>query len=98
VRHYRALKAAVDQTADDFGRLDIVIANAGIVSFGPMVDMAEETWQDMLDINLTGVWHSRKAAILRVSDGGSIVIASSGASLVSRTSVITSARSMALLV
>jgi NAD(P)-dependent dehydrogenase (short-subunit alcohol dehydrogenase family) len=65
------------------GRLDIVAANAGICTFGPLADLPEQTWQDMLDVNLTGVWHAAKAAIphLRAAGGGSIVLTSSTAGL-----------------
>jgi (+)-trans-carveol dehydrogenase len=81
VRDYEALNAAVDDGVARLGRLDIVSANAGIVSFGRAEEMPEETWRDMLDVNLTGVWHTVKAAIphLRATGGGSIVITSSGA-------------------
>ena len=44
--------------------------------------MPEQTWQDMIDINLTGVLHTCKAAIPHLSDGGSIVLTSSTAGLV----------------
>jgi SDR family mycofactocin-dependent oxidoreductase len=81
VRDYPALKAAVDHGVDELGHLDIVIANAGIVSFGAMVDLTEESWRDMIDVNLTGAWHTCKAAIPRLSDGGAIVITSSVAGL-----------------
>jgi len=81
VRDYDGLKAALDQGVAELGRLDIVCANAGIVSFGETADMPEQTWQDMIDINLTGVWHTCKAAIPHLSDGGSIVLTSSTAGL-----------------
>jgi (+)-trans-carveol dehydrogenase len=83
VRDYDALKAALDDAVARLGRLDIVSANAGIVSFGRAEDLTEQTWQDMMDVNLTGVWHTAKAAIphLRAAGGGSIVITSSGAGL-----------------
>jgi SDR family mycofactocin-dependent oxidoreductase len=83
VRDYDALKAVLDDGVARLGRLDIVSANAGIVSFGRAEDLTEQTWQDMLDVNLTGVWHTAKAAIphLRAAGGGSIVITSSGAGL-----------------
>jgi (+)-trans-carveol dehydrogenase len=83
VRDYDALKAALDDGVARLGRLDIVSANAGIVSFGRAEDLTEQTWQDMIDVNLTGVWHTAKAAIphLRAAGGGSIVITSSGAGL-----------------
>jgi (+)-trans-carveol dehydrogenase len=80
VRDYYALKAALD---DGVGRLDIVVANAGIVSIGTVEELPEQTWRDMIDVNLTGAWHTVKAAIphLRAAGAGSIVITSSGAGL-----------------
>ena len=83
VRDYDALKALLDDGVAQLGRLDIVTANAGIVSFGTLDDLPEQTWQDMIDVNLTGVWHTAKAAIphLRAAGGGSIVITSSVAGL-----------------
>jgi (+)-trans-carveol dehydrogenase len=81
VRDYEALKAAVDEGVAQLGRLDIVIANAGIVSFAPTADLAEQSWQDVIDVNLTGVWHTAKATIphLRAAGGGSMILTSSGA-------------------
>jgi (+)-trans-carveol dehydrogenase len=81
VRDYDALRAALDQGVEALGRLDIVSANAGIVSFSPSAEMPEQVWQDMIDINLTGVWHTCKAAIPHLSDGGAIVLTSSTAGL-----------------
>ena len=64
VRDYGALKAALDDGVAELGRLDIVSANAGIGSSPHTAqDLAEQTWQDMIDVNLTGVWHTAKAAI-----------------------------------
>ena len=65
VRDYGALKAALDDGVAQLGRLDIVSANAGIFSFGTLNELPEQTWQDMIDVNLTGVWHAAKAAILQ---------------------------------
>ena len=83
VRDYDALKAALDDGVAQLGRLDIVSANAGIVSFGRAEELPEQTWQDVMDVNLTGVWHTVKAAVphLRAAGGGAIVITSSGAGL-----------------
>jgi SDR family mycofactocin-dependent oxidoreductase len=83
VRDYDALKAALDDGVGRLGRLDIVAANAGIYSLGRAEELTEQTWRDVLDVNLTGVWHTAKAAIphLRAAGGGSIVITSSLAGL-----------------
>src|ERR1700753_64033 len=84
VRDYSAVKAAVDDGVAQLGRLDIVAANAGIFSFGRAEDLEEQTWQDMIDVNLTGVWHAAKAAIPHLKaggQGGSIVLTSSAAGL-----------------
>jgi (+)-trans-carveol dehydrogenase len=84
VRDYDALKKALDDGVAQLGRLDIVSANAGIASFGRAEELSEQTWQDMIDINLTGVWHAAKAAIPHLiagGRGGSIVLTSSAAGL-----------------
>jgi SDR family mycofactocin-dependent oxidoreductase len=83
VRDYGALKAALDDGVAQLGRLDIVSANAGIFSFGTLEELDDTTWQDMIDVNLTGVWHTAKAAIphLRAAGGGSIILTSSTAGL-----------------
>lgn len=84
VRDYDALKQALDEGVAELGRLDIVCANAGIASYGVAHELSEETWQDMIDINLTGVWRTCKAATQHLIDGGnggSIIITSSLAGL-----------------
>jgi (+)-trans-carveol dehydrogenase len=83
VRDFDALASAVADGVAQLGKLDIVSANAGIASYGPSEELSEDTWRDMLDVNLTGVWHAAKAAIphLRAAGGGSIVLTSSTAGL-----------------
>jgi (+)-trans-carveol dehydrogenase len=84
VRDYDALKEALDDGVAQLGRLDIVSANAGIVSYDQAADLAEQTWQDVIDVDLTGEWHAAKAAIphLRAGGrGGSIILTSSDAGL-----------------
>jgi len=83
VRDYAAVKAALDDGVAQLGRLDIVSANAGILSFGTAADLEDQVWQDVLDVCLTGVWHAAKAAIphLRAAGGGSIILTSSAAAL-----------------
>jgi SDR family mycofactocin-dependent oxidoreductase len=83
VRDYASLKSALDDGVAQLGRLDIVSANAGIFSTAPTAELTEEEWGQMIDINLSGVWRTCKAAIphLIANNGGSIIITSSGAGL-----------------
>jgi SDR family mycofactocin-dependent oxidoreductase len=84
VRDYDALKQALDDGVAQLGRLDVVSANAGIVSYGRAEELAEQTWQDVIDTDLAGEWHAAKAAIphLRAGGrGGSIILTSSDAGL-----------------
>lgn len=84
VRDQGALDAAVAAGLEQFGGIDIVVANAGIASFAPAHEMAEDVWQDMIDINLTGAWHTVKATVpsmISRGEGGSIVLVSSVAGL-----------------
>jgi SDR family mycofactocin-dependent oxidoreductase len=81
VRDYDALKALVDSGVEQLGRLDIIVANAGVGTDGRKLHkIRENVWQDMIDINLSGVWHTVKAGvphILSGGRGGSIVLTSS---------------------
>jgi len=84
VRDYEALKAVVDEGTAELGRLDIVVANAGMWSYGLIEETTEVAWQEIIDICLTGVWHTVKASIPHIKaagNGGSIIITSSAAGL-----------------
>jgi SDR family mycofactocin-dependent oxidoreductase len=81
VRDQQALKTALAAGIDELGRLDIVVANAGIA---PM-QSGPEGWQDVIDVNLTGVYHTVEVAIpmlIEQGDGGAIVLTSSVAGLI----------------
>lgn len=85
-RDLPALRQAVTRTMEEMGRLDIVLANAGVTSWiGDESDeTAERVWQDVLDIDLTGTWHTLRATtptMMLAGNGGSIVITSSTAGL-----------------
>jgi (+)-trans-carveol dehydrogenase len=81
VRDYEALKAAVDAGVEQLGRLDIIVANAGIGNGGQTLDKTSETdWTAMIDINLGGVWKTVKAGVPHILEGGrggSIILTSS---------------------
>ena len=84
VRDFATVKKALDEGVAQLGRLDIVSANAGILSFGSADELTEQAWRDMIDTNLTGVWHTAKAGIghlIAGGRGGSIVLTSSAAGL-----------------
>jgi SDR family mycofactocin-dependent oxidoreductase len=80
VRERASLSSALQAGLDEFGRLDIVVANAGIA---PM-QSGDDGWRDVIDVNLTGVYNTIKAAIptmVKQGTGGSIVLISSAAGL-----------------
>lgn len=91
VRDGAGLRAAVADGVAQLGRLDAVVANAGIFSFGqPAHEVSDDDWKEILDVNLTGVWQTCKAAtpaMLEGGRGGSITITSSTAGLKGTPSV-----------
>src|ERR1700753_415364 len=70
IRDLAALTEAVDHGVAELGRLDIVLANAGISSMAPTLEMEESAWTEMIDINLTGQWKTIKAAVPHIVEGG----------------------------
>ena len=83
VRDAAALNEAVEAGVAEFGRLDIVAANAGICTVQTWDEVTPRVWQDTLDINLTGVWNTMVAATphLIAAGGGSIIATSSTAGI-----------------
>lgn len=83
VRVQADLDEAVTRTVAEFGRVDIAVANAGIVSWGAIHEIGEQQWEDTIATNLTGVWKTIKAVTptMLAQGSGSIVVISSGAGI-----------------
>ena len=84
IRDLEALQKVVADGVEQFGRLDIVVANAGVLSWGRMFEMSEEQWDTVIDVNLNGTWRTIRAAVpamIKAGNGGSIIIVSSSAGL-----------------
>ncbi|QOF29288.1 mycofactocin-coupled SDR family oxidoreductase [Mycobacteroides abscessus] len=82
VRDREALQAAFDAGVHDLGPVDIVVANAGIATLTP--ECGDDGWRDVLDVNLTGVYHTIEVArpsMVQRGAGGSIVLTNSVAGL-----------------
>jgi SDR family mycofactocin-dependent oxidoreductase len=84
VRDFDRLKEVMDRGRAELGGLDIVVANAGIASYAPGHEITEAAWDEMIDIDLKGVWHTIKAATphLLEQQSGAIVIVASAAGVI----------------
>lgn len=76
---YEDCVKAADFTVKEFGKLDVLVATAGIVRHYPIDEMSEKDWQDVININLTGVFHSTKSVVpvMKKQKYGRIVLISS---------------------
>ncbi|MBW8826003.1 MAG: mycofactocin-coupled SDR family oxidoreductase [Acidobacteria bacterium] len=84
VRSSTAVRAAFEDGVERLGRVDIVIANAGILSCNLSWEITDEQWQTMIDVNLTGVFNTVRVAVPRLieqGDGGVIIMTASIAGL-----------------
>lgn len=84
IRDDAALRQLVADGVERFGRLDVVVANAGVLSWGRLWELTDEQWNTVIDVNLTGTWRTLRAvipAMIEAGNGGSIVIVSSSAGL-----------------
>jgi len=84
VRDLSQVEAVVAEGLAELGRIDIVCANAGIGSWAVSWEMTAETWQEMIDVNLTGVFNTTRAALpsmVERGEGGSVVLTSSTAGI-----------------
>lgn len=84
VRDQAALDAVVAEGLAELGHIDIVSANAGVSTKGKTWELTDAEWQDVIDVNLTGVWRTVKAVVpsmIAADRGGCIVLTSSLAGL-----------------
>lgn len=82
VRDDAALRQLVDDGTEQFGRLDVLVANAGVLGWGRVWELTDEQWDTVIGVNLTGTWRTLRAAVpamIEAGNGGSIVVVSSAA-------------------
>jgi 3-oxoacyl-[acyl-carrier protein] reductase len=70
VRNPTDLEAIVGETVDRFGRLDILVANAGVGAYGPFLELSPEHLEDMIDVNVKGTLYAVRAALPHLLEGG----------------------------
>ena len=84
IRDLAGQQRVVSDAMDQFGRLDIVVANAGVLNWGRLWEISAQQWQEVIDTNLTGLWNTVKAVVppmIEAGNGGSIITISSAAGI-----------------
>jgi NAD(P)-dependent dehydrogenase (short-subunit alcohol dehydrogenase family) len=83
VRRPEDVAAVIAAAVAEFGRIDILVANAGIVTTARLWELSDEAWREMSDTNLTGVFHSLRAVVphMRARRYGRIVVISRSAAV-----------------
>ncbi|NCT17977.1 MAG: short-chain dehydrogenase [Flavobacteriaceae bacterium CG_4_8_14_3_um_filter_34_10] len=78
VKNYKSQENAVKEVVEKFGKLDILVANAGLGYFAPIDELTLDQWNETIDTNLTGVFYSIKASVeeLKKTKGYVITISS----------------------
>jgi (+)-trans-carveol dehydrogenase len=79
VRDGTQMRDAVEQTVKEFNRIDVLVAAAGVDSWGAAWELTDDQWNTMIDINLTGVWQTAKAVaphMIAARSGAMILIGS----------------------
>jgi SDR family mycofactocin-dependent oxidoreductase len=82
IRDLAGQQRVVSGAIEQFGLLDIVVANAGVLNWGRLWEISAQQWQDVIDVNLTGLWNTVKAVVppmIEAGNGGSIITISSAA-------------------
>ena len=82
IRDFDGLRDAVDAAAAALGRLDIIVANAGISAPATRDEITPESFRDVMDVNVTGTWNTVMAGAQKIIDGGrggSVILISSAA-------------------
>ncbi len=74
VRDLGAMEAVVAATVERFGRLDAVVANAGLGHFGSVDELTVDEWREVLDVNLTGAFHTVKATTAALEASGGVLV------------------------
>ncbi len=77
VRSTYSVDAFAKRAVTEYGRLDYAIANAGVLRNSPLDELTDERWNDMLDVDLTGVLRTLRAGAAHMNDGGAMVAVSS---------------------
>jgi (+)-trans-carveol dehydrogenase len=84
VRSLAQVQAVVDAGLAELGRIDVVVANAGVLEYGLAWEFSEQEWDAVVDVDLKGVWTTARAAIpsmIERGEGGSIILTSSTAGI-----------------
>ncbi|OHV04885.1 mycofactocin-coupled SDR family oxidoreductase [Mycobacterium talmoniae] len=84
IRDDAALRQLVSDGVEQFGRLDILVANAGVLSWGRLWELTDDQWNSVVDVNLSGTWRTVRAvlpAMIDAGNGGSVIVVSSSAGL-----------------
>jgi SDR family mycofactocin-dependent oxidoreductase len=84
IRDDVALRQVVADGVEQFGRLDVLVANAGVLSWGRVWELTDEQWDTVVGVNLSGTWRTLRAAVpamIAAGNGGSIVVVSSASGL-----------------
>ncbi|WP_333742225.1 SDR family NAD(P)-dependent oxidoreductase [Pedococcus sp. 5OH_020] len=77
VRDPNQVDRFVQRAVDQWGRLDFVVANAGVVRLHPLADLTDDAWDDLMSVDLTGVMRVFRSGVMRISGHGALVAVSS---------------------